>query len=160
LKKWNTQRSNGMSSIIKNGKRNIGYSLHLVALRLLVSTLLNLVQVLAEVARRLADGLPPTVQHDDLHDGNVFTRDGRTMLIDWGDAVFAHPFGTLLVTRGVLAAQLEVTADDAQLRRVTDAYLEAWRTGGKESVGYKPVPVADVEAGKMDPYAALYGLND
>jgi hypothetical protein len=52
LKKWNTQRSNGMSSIIKNGKRNIGYSLHLVALRLLVSTLLNLVQVLAEVARR------------------------------------------------------------------------------------------------------------
>ena len=66
--------------------------------------------LLADAARRLADGLPPTVQHDDLHDGNVFTRDGRTMLIDWGDAVFAHPFGTLLVTLGVLAAQLEWTA--------------------------------------------------
>ena len=90
--------------------------------------------LLAEAAQRLADGLPPTVQHDDLHDGNVFTRDGRTMLIDWGDAVFAHPFGTLLVTRAVLAAQLEVDVDDPQLRRVTDAYLEAWRTGGESAV--------------------------
>ncbi len=89
--------------------------------------------LLADAARRLADGLPATVQHDDLHDGNVFTRDGRTMLIDWGDAMLAHPFGTLLVTLRVLAAQLDVDRDDPQLRPVIDAYLEVWRTGGESA---------------------------
>lgn len=31
-----------------------------------------------------------TVEHNDLHDGNVFARNGR--IFDWGDAVITHPF--------------------------------------------------------------------
>jgi Ser/Thr protein kinase RdoA (MazF antagonist) len=27
-----------------------------------------------------------TLQHDDLHDGNVFVRDGRYLFFDWGTA--------------------------------------------------------------------------
>ena len=44
-----------------------------------------------------AYGIAPSLQHDDLHDGNVFV--GRTgdRIFDWGDAGIAHPFGTLLV---------------------------------------------------------------
>jgi len=59
----------------------------------------------------------PTVQHDDLHGGNVFARDGRVVVLDWGDTVIGHPFATMLVTLRVnekIAAPLR------------DAYLDAW----------------------------------
>ncbi|MET7667885.1 aminoglycoside phosphotransferase family protein [Micromonospora luteifusca] len=81
----------------------------------------------AERCRRLADiGIPATVQHDDLHDGNVFAgRDGYRYF-DWGDASVAHPFGTLLVTLRSIRHGKELAADDARLVRLRDAYLEAW----------------------------------
>jgi hypothetical protein len=37
--------------------------------------------------------------------------------------------------------------------------VEAWRAGGLAQVGWKPVSVADVEAGKIDPFDALYGVD-
>ena len=61
--------------------------------------------------------LPPTVQHDDLHDANVFASDGRISIIDWGDAVIGHPFATLLVT---------LRTYDGDAERLRDAYLDAW----------------------------------
>ncbi|MDG9675743.1 aminoglycoside phosphotransferase family protein [Micromonospora sp. DH14] len=81
----------------------------------------------AQRCRRLADiGIPATVQHDDLHDGNVFAgRDGYRYF-DWGDASVAHPFGTLLVTLRAVADARKLAAADAQLVRLRDAYLEAW----------------------------------
>lgn len=59
---------------------------------------------LATAAGQLRGGRVATVQHDDLHGGNVFTDEGRVRVIDWGDAVRAHPFGTLLITRRSPAA--------------------------------------------------------
>ena len=85
---------------------------------------------LAAAADRLAGGLTPTLQHDDLHDGNVFRRGSVNLIIDWGDAVLAHPFGTLLVTLDVLAYQLDCPRTDPRIVRVQEAYLEVWRTGG------------------------------
>jgi Phosphotransferase enzyme family len=38
-----------------------------------------------------AFGVPASIQHDDLHDGNVFVRDGRVAIFDWGDSSVAHP---------------------------------------------------------------------
>ncbi|HTX48564.1 MAG TPA: S1/P1 Nuclease [Caulobacteraceae bacterium] len=39
-----------------------------------------------------------------------------------------------------------------------DEIVLAWRASADDSVGYKPViPVADIEAGKVDPYDSLYG---
>ena len=88
---------------------------------------------LAEAAAQLAGARPATVQHDDLHDGNVFGRGNTLTIIDWGDASVAHPFGTLLVTLDVLAYQLECGRDDPRLRPVRDAYLEVWRTRGEST---------------------------
>ena len=52
-----------------------------------------------EMCEELAGyGLPETIQHDDFHDGQVFVRDGRYLLLDWGDACVSHPFFTLAVT--------------------------------------------------------------
>ena len=83
---------------------------------------------LAAAARDLAQTRPATLQHDDLHSGNVFAATladpGGARVIDWGDASLDHPFGTLLVTLDVLAAELDLDRDSAPLRRVRDAYLE------------------------------------
>jgi Ser/Thr protein kinase RdoA (MazF antagonist) len=43
-----------------------------------------------------AFGLPASIQHDDLHDGNVFVRDGRIAIFDWGDSSVAHPLWSLV----------------------------------------------------------------
>ncbi|MDG4806798.1 aminoglycoside phosphotransferase family protein [Micromonospora sp. WMMD1120] len=81
----------------------------------------------AERCRRLADlGIPATVQHDDLHDGNVFAGVYGYRYFDWGDASVAHPFGTLLVTLRAIRHDRRLAADDARLARLRDAYLEAW----------------------------------
>jgi hypothetical protein len=86
---------------------------------------------LTEQCRRLADGgIPATVQHDDLHDANVFVGDGRYRFFDWGDASVAHPFLSLLVPLRVLARQLDVPNGDPALRRLRDAYLEPWSDYG------------------------------
>jgi hypothetical protein len=84
-----------------------------------------------EQCRELADsGIPATLQHDDLHDANVFVGDGRHRFFDWGDASVAHPFLSLLVPLRVVARELEVANGDPALRRLRDAYLEPWSAYG------------------------------
>ncbi len=58
-----------------------------------------------------ASRLPATVDHGDLHDGNVFTRDGVVRLLDWGDSAVAHPFFSL------------TTAEPEEV----SPYLDAWK---------------------------------
>jgi len=57
----------------------------------------RLPEVEERLARLAASPIPPTVDHNDLHDGNVFSRDGRSRILDWGDASLAHPLFTLTV---------------------------------------------------------------
>ena len=74
-------------------------------------------------AELAADGIPATLQHDDLTDANVFA-DGR--FFDWGDAGVAHPFGSLLVALGFAAHLLGLTTGAPEITRLRDAYLEPW----------------------------------
>ena len=47
--------------------------------------------LVAELCEQLAAfGIRDSVQHDDLHDGQVFVRDGRHWVVDWGDACVSH----------------------------------------------------------------------
>jgi hypothetical protein len=82
----------------------------------------------AELCEQLATyGIPETIQHDDLHDGQVFVRDGRYLLMDWGDACVSHPFCTLAVTlEGVLAWGLEDVENSVDTTPFRDAYLRPW----------------------------------
>jgi hypothetical protein len=68
-------------------------------------------QVLEALAELSASALPVTVEHGDLHDANVFVRDGHARILDWGDANVAHPFLSLTV---------EMDPD------ARAAYLEPW----------------------------------
>jgi hypothetical protein len=91
---------------------------------------------LHDVAARLADsGIPLSIQHDDLHDGNVLLSPAAgARIVDWGDAGIGHPFATLLVT----LRSLEFTLGregwspfgemGPELSRLRDAYLEPWTT--------------------------------
>jgi hypothetical protein len=73
-----------------------------------------------------ASPVAPTLQHDDLHDNNVFVFHDRFAFFDWGDSCVSHPFGTLLVTLRVAASKAEVKAGDPLLERLRSAYLEPW----------------------------------
>jgi hypothetical protein len=86
-----------------------------------------------EYARRCAVlaelGPAPTLQHDDLHDNNVFLpaeEGGALRVFDWGDAVVGHPFGTLLISLRVVSDRAQLPADAPELLRLRDAYLDAW----------------------------------
>ena len=72
-----------------------------------------------------AYALPETIQHDDLHDGQVFVRDGRYLFFDWGDACVSHAFFTMAVTlEGVLAWGLDDVEGSEDIAPYRDAYLE------------------------------------
>jgi hypothetical protein len=71
--------------------------------------------------------VPLSLQHDDLHDGNVFAS-GK--VFDWGDSAVAHPFGVLLVSLRVLADMRGLKPGDPELARARDAYLEPWSAYG------------------------------
>ncbi|HYG94770.1 MAG TPA: phosphotransferase [Nocardioides sp.] len=78
--------------------------------------------------RLLATGIAETVQHDDLHDAQVFVRGGANLVMDWGDACVTHPFLALSVPlEGVIAWGVddedEPVVDTAPFR---DAYLAVY----------------------------------
>jgi hypothetical protein len=71
-------------------------------------------------------GIGPTIQHDDLHDANVLTRGGRTIVFDWGDACVTHPFLSLWVVQRAVAHRARLTPEHPAIARLRDAYLEPW----------------------------------
>jgi hypothetical protein len=78
-----------------------------------------------ELCDRLAVlGIRETLQHDDLHDAQVFVRDGVNLVMDWGDACISHPFFTLSVTlEGLIAWGLDDEPDSVDTAPFRDAYL-------------------------------------
>jgi hypothetical protein len=59
--------------------------------------------------------------------------------------------------RGPALATQQIAVGASELR---DLIVEAWHASANETFGYKqPVTVADVIAGKVDPYSALYGID-
>jgi len=60
--------------------------------------------------------------------------------------------------RGTAFAADRIAVGASELR---DLIAEAWRVSAAQTLGYKPnaVSVADVVAGKTDPYAMLYGID-
>ena len=88
-----------------------------------------LVPEIAELCERLASaGVPETIQHDDLHDGQIFVRDGHYLFFDWGDSCVSHPFFSMSVTlEGQLAWGLDDVEGSEDIAQYRDAYLEPFR---------------------------------
>ncbi|MGV9929214.1 aminoglycoside phosphotransferase family protein [Streptomyces olivaceoviridis] len=73
-------------------------------------------------------GIADTLDHADLHDGQLFRQaPGRFTFFDWGDAAVSHPFCSLRVP-------VERACDrygPQVLPRLLDAYLEQWTGAGR-----------------------------
>jgi Phosphotransferase enzyme family len=135
--------------------------------------------LLPEFTRRCEElaafGLPETIQHDDLHDGNVFARDGRYLFFDWGDSCVSHPFHSLVVILRAIAYKHELPPGGPDLLRLRDAYLEpfgrsaelaeaaelAWFTGtaGRAVNWYRMLYSRDPEFRAGDEDAVAYGFR-
>ena len=91
----------------------------------------NLIPDFSTTCERLAGlGIPETIQHDDLHDGNVLVRDDGYIVFDWGDSCISHPFHTLVVTLRSIAHRFDLQPGGPELTRLRDAYLGAFAAYG------------------------------
>ena len=105
---------------------------------------------LAPTYRALCDQLaalrlPPSIQHDDLHQWNVYVRGDRVAIYDWGDSSVAFPLWSWL--KPLLAAQ-QYGVDPEPL---STAYLAAWTAHASEADLRKALDLA-VPTG-LFPYA-------
>jgi hypothetical protein len=92
-----------------------------------LARLQDLVPTVEAIASELAsDGIPETLQHDDLHLGNVFVDGDQTVIFDWGDSSISHPFFSLVVMRRATASDFDVEEESAEIQEVRSAYLNAW----------------------------------
>ena len=73
-----------------------------------------------------SSGIMATIQHDDLHGGNIVVGPDADQFFDWGDAIVAHPFGTLTTTFNSIAHRTARSLGDPVFVRLRDVYLEAW----------------------------------
>jgi Phosphotransferase enzyme family len=86
-----------------------------------VAQLLALAPRFRELCEELDSfGLPASIQHDDLHQWNVFVRGDRVAIHDWGDSSVAHPLWSWL--KPLRAAQ----DFDVDPEPLLAAYLRPW----------------------------------
>lgn len=78
-------------------------------------------------------GIQESVQHDDLHMGNLYSDGRKLRVVDWGDSSIAHPFFSLAVTFRFLEEFNHLAPDDPWFKRLRDAYLEPWGSGLEET---------------------------
>ena len=74
-------------------------------------------ETVAGWCERLAGGaVPPSLDHNDLHAWNILGEGTDVRFYDWGDAVVAHPFASMLALGWV-------PMSDSARERLRDAYL-------------------------------------
>jgi hypothetical protein len=77
--------------------------------------------------RLAASGVPPSLDHNDLHPWNILgDGTGPTRFYDWGDSVVAHPFAAMLVPLGFIRRHLDVALDHPRFVAARDAYLDVF----------------------------------
>lgn len=76
--------------------------------------------------RLSSSSLSASIDHNDLHPGNVLGAGPDTRFYDWGDAVVAHPFAAMLVPLRYVAHLLDCDIHDDRVRDARDAYLDGF----------------------------------
>jgi hypothetical protein len=71
-------------------------------------------------------GVPPSINHGDLHDGNILAAEGGYRFFDWGDASLAHPFFSLRTAWVSLENRLGWVERDPRFRPLEADYLGPW----------------------------------
>lgn len=85
-------------------------------------------QVLCD--RLAAFHLPASLDHGDMHDGNIFVGGKRPRFVDWGDAAVAHPFFSLQINIVNPENPYVLEQGSPWFERLRDRYLERWAVYG------------------------------
>ncbi|WP_181445512.1 phosphotransferase [Flexivirga caeni] len=86
----------------------------------------------AAAGRLDSSGLPDTIQHNDLHAGNVFCADGSAAAVhdsrffDWGDAYVGNPLCSLMIALEGPSYHFGLPADPDRDARLVRSYVSAW----------------------------------
>jgi hypothetical protein len=89
--------------------------------------LLGLAGKVEQLAGELAaSGAPASIDHSDLHAGNVLAPGQGYVFFDWHEAAVTHPFFSMVVATRWLAKNHGVEPGSAQDTRLRDAYLDAF----------------------------------
>jgi hypothetical protein len=82
---------------------------------------------LREWATELAAlGVPSTIDHGDLHPGNILGTSTDARPFDWGDSVIGSPFGSILVVLRATPEFCGFERDDPGVKALRGIYLEPW----------------------------------
>ena len=89
--------------------------------------------VTALCKRLNAFAIPESLHHNDLHDANIFVKNGRTFFFDWGDASIAHPFFSLRTVFVSMEIRFNLAENDPALESYAHSYLQSWRQFASEA---------------------------
>ncbi|BAZ39608.1 hypothetical protein NIES4101_55620 [Calothrix sp. NIES-4101] len=73
-----------------------------------------------------AFAIPETIHHGDLHDGNIFIKNGSYIFLDWGDSSISHPFFSIRDIYANLNRRFGLGKKSVWFQRLKDDYLSAW----------------------------------
>ncbi len=71
--------------------------------------------------------LSDTLNHGDLHDGNITWQAGQGRIFDWGDASLSHPFMSMRTVLLTLERRFGLKDGDPGLYPYIQAYLAPWK---------------------------------
>lgn len=93
--------------------------------------LLGLADRVSELSAELdAFGLPTSVDHSDLHAGNVLAPGDEYVFFDWHEGAVTHPFFSMVVALRAAAHSHGIDPGSPAAARLRDAYLEPWTAFG------------------------------
>jgi hypothetical protein len=70
--------------------------------------------------------VPDSLHHNDLHDGNIFTNNGRVLFFDWGDSSVSHPFFSLRTVFVSIEYTFGLEENDPLINEFGVGYMERW----------------------------------
>lgn len=110
--------------------------------------MLALQDELIAMCDELAIGMPMSLEHGDLHGGNIFWRERTNDLciLDWGDATVTHPFFSVRVFWNALYDLLPEEDEVAwyeQIQTMRTVYLEAWSGVAPKDVLWRHLLIAE-----------------
>ena len=89
--------------------------------------LLALAANVTTLCEQLANSpVPESIDHGDLHDGNIFFNGGHSLLFDWGDSSAGHPFVSLRAVFVSIENTLGLEEGASEFQGVRDIYLAQW----------------------------------
>src|SRR5262249_31565253 len=91
-----------------------------------IERLRALASELESLTDALASPLPATLIHEELHETNIFVRNGRPRLLDWGEAAISHPFAGLVNTLRDIAFRRRLKPNGREMLHLRSVYLEPW----------------------------------